>query len=189
MKISPVLSKSYGVLKNSTVDSLAGGALRWPSLRVFRLGTGGGDARAVARCTFLRGRLVEENTALIDDLGQRVTAATANISVYAFQRENRARGVIEARGLPFLRDVTPSATCDLGGVGKLTAVRVHSMAICALLEGDRLLEVSALMTFCACNGSVFAKQRVLRSAVVEVVAQCGGSNRFPPRRRMTALAS
>ena len=162
MKISPVLSKSYGVLKNSTVDFLAGGALCWPSLRVFRLGTGGGDARAVARCTFLRGRLVEENTTFIDYLGQRVAAATVNISVNAFQWKSRARVVIEGRGLPFLRDVTPSATCDLGGVGELTAVRV-GVTFLALLRRNPEIDVQQIGLELRRAVTIRASHRAMRS--------------------------
>ncbi len=78
----------------------------------------------MARSTFLRRGLVEEDLAIVDRAQRGVAAGAANISVHSFEFEGRSRIVIEDRGLPLVRVVATDTAQRLSVLLELSGVRI-----------------------------------------------------------------
>lgn len=90
--------------------------------------------------------------------------------------------------LPSLYVVTRGALAAIGALGELSVVPV-SMAVHALLEGQRLLEIPARMALRAVDADVLAQQRKLRSGVIEVLVDALEGDLLPSTGSVTYLAA
>jgi hypothetical protein len=75
--------------------------------------------------------------------------------------------------------MTGIALSMIGAACKLSTVRIGTMAVCALLERDWLLEVAAGMTLCTADCGMLAKQRILRLIVIESSIERRGQDALP----------
>lgn len=89
----------------------------------------------------------------------------------------------ELRRFPSVHGVTGRALASVGPLRELSSVRIGLVAIHALIEGDRLLEVALRMTLHAFHLRMLAQQRVLCLRVIEIRAQSRG-DLLPARRRV-----
>lgn len=80
-----------------------------------------------------------------------------------------------------------SALAAIGALGELSLVRVF-VAVHALLEGHRLLEIPARMALRAVNAHVLAQQRKLRAGVIEVLVDALERDPLPSTGAVTSLA-
>lgn len=94
----------------------------------------------------------------------------------------------EHRRLPSLYVVTRGALAAVRTLGELAVVRVP-MAIHALLEGKRLLEISTGMALRAIDADVFSQQRKLRSGVIKVLVYALRRNFLPAAGGVAGLAA
>lgn len=120
--------------------------------------------------------------------GRDVAPGAFHLDVFAPERI--AGGVMflhaEKRRLPAIDRVAIRALAFLRTRGELPAVRVRLMAIRALRECQRLVEIPARMTLDATDLSVHAEQGILRLGMVECEALL---QLLPARRRVAILAA
>jgi len=93
------------------------------------------------------------------------------------------------RRLPTLNTVTGRALSAIWPLGKLTVVRIGHVAIHALLEWERLLEVTAAMTLQAVDLGVFAQQRILGLGMIEALVHRRHGNLLPATGVMARFAA
>ncbi len=111
--------------------------------------------------------------------------------VPALQRV-RARSVLfhrERRGLPSLHGVAGRALAAVRTLGELPVVRIGLVAIHALRESHRLLEISTRMALRAIDADVLAFQRELGLRVIEALAHRLQRNLLPSARAVAGLAT
>ena len=104
----------------------------------------------------------------------------------------RARGMLlhrECRRLPSLHGVAGSALAAVGTLGKLAVVRIGLVAIHALLERQRLLEIAIGVALRAIDAGVLAFERKLRLRVVEALVHRLQRNLLPSARAVARLAA
>src|SRR5581483_11344194 len=74
-------------------------------------------------------------------------------------------------------------------LGELPVVRIGSVAVHALRENQRLLEISAGVATQTINAGMFALQRKLRFGVIEALADRSGRNPLPSAGVVARLAT
>ena len=119
--------------------------------------------------------------------GGKVAFRAGYFSVAALKgvRGRRVRVHIEERRLPSIDVVARGAFSFVTPLGELASMRIGCMAICATLEGDRLLEISSRVTLQAVHLRVLAEQRILGFRVVESL---GRRNFLPSARGVASFA-
>lgn len=92
-------------------------------------------------------------------------------SVATLQGIRRGRMFLhrEFRWLPALHGVTGRALSLIRALGKLAFVRIRLVAIHALGEHQRLLEVTVSMALSAVHARVLPLQRILRFGVIKAL--------------------
>jgi hypothetical protein len=119
-----------------------------------------------------------------------MTLGALQARVSALQRIGAGRVLLDAelRGLETVNGVASGALAGVRAFGELSVMRVWFVAINALVECDRLLEVCLRVAFDALHLLVFSEQGVFGFRVIEVLAEAGG-HLFPSGGRVTRLAS
>ena len=131
------------------------------------------------------------------DLEQRVFALgnmaliALHGGVFPFQRVSRRRVVVhrELGGLEALYRMARGALTTSGALGELPVVRIRLVTIHALLEGQRLLEVSASVALHTLYRRVLAQQGILGLRVIESLVDRFGGNLLPPDGVVAGLAA
>lgn len=131
------------------------------------------------------------------DLEQRVFSL-GNVTLLALQagvaalQGIGAGGVFlrgESRRLPSVHGMAPGTLAAAGAPGELPVVGIGLVAIHALLEGQRLLEISASVALRAIDGGVFSLQRIFRFGVIETLVNRRKGNLFPAGGIVAGLAA
>lgn len=101
--------------------------------------------------------------------GGKVAFRAGYLSVAAQKRVcgRRVRVHIEERRLPSIHVVARRAFSLVRPLGKLASVRIGCVAISAMRESDRLLEISSRVALQAVHLRMLAEQRIFRLRVVE----------------------
>ncbi len=95
----------------------------------------------------------------------------------------------ECRRLPPLHRVTRRALSLIRALGKLAFVWIRLVAVDALGENQRLLEVAVRMALGAIHTRVLPLQRELRFRVIKMLVHCMQRNLLPAARVVTGLAT
>ena len=121
-----------------------------------------------------------------------MTLGTLDAEVLPFQRIGRGGVELcrECRRLEAVHGMAGRALHTSGPFGELAAMRIGLVAIHALGEGDRLLEISACMASRTIHSRVFPLQRILGFRMIEVPIHRNQRNSLPAfgvMARLTAL--
>ncbi len=111
--------------------------------------------------------------------------------MFPFERIGRCRVIFrrESRRLEPLHRVAGRALRTTRPFRELAVVRIGFVAIHAMREGYRLLEISSRMAARAIHSRVFPQQRILGLGVVEVAAHRCHRNLLPTLGAVTRLAA
>ena len=116
------------------------------------------------------------------DTTRDVTLLASHLGVRALQWISRGRVIHdgESRRLPAVHCVAPGALAAVRTLRELSLVGVGLVAVGALRERNRLLEITAAVTLNAADRGVFSQQRKLGFRVIEFLVQ--------PRRKFLPSA-
>lgn len=119
--------------------------------------------------------------------GGKMAFRAGHLSVAAQKRVcgRRVRVHIEERRLPSIHVVARRAFSLVRPLGKLASVRIGCVAISAMRESDRLLEISSRVALQAVHLRMLAEQRIFRLRVVESL---GLRNVLPSARGVARFA-
>jgi len=104
----------------------------------------------------------------------------------------RARSMFldsECRRLPSVHVMARGALSAIGPLGELATVRIGLVAIHALLESQRLFEISASVALGTIDAGMLSFQRELRLGMVEAFVDCLKRNLLPSTGVVTGLAT
>lgn len=122
---------------------------------------------------------------------RHVTLRTRHVGMLSDQRISGIGVLLKSKGcgLETLDGVARRALAGIGTPGELPAVRIRPVAIGALLEDERLLEVSTRMAGDATHVRMFAEERELGGRVVELPRECRRRDGLPRHGVVTGLTT
>lgn len=112
-------------------------------------------------------------------------ALHSGVSAHQRIRAGRVLFYTERRRLPALHGVTIGTFGSSRTFRELPIVWIGFMAVGALVEQQRFLEVSAGVTLLARHSGMLALKRILGLGVIEILGELRRRNSFPARRRVT----